>query len=59
MRGWLQIFRPALFECFPRGEEREAVFASVLETLRPLCDSRGRWWADYVRLRFHAVRPAG
>jgi hypothetical protein len=23
-----------------------------------LCDDRGRWSADYVRLRFHAMVPA-
>lgn len=38
-------------------DERAAATAEVCELLRPaLCDSRGRWTADDVRLRFAARR---
>jgi trans-aconitate methyltransferase len=41
----------------PPGE-RVPFITEVVEALRPLlCDGRGDWRADYVRLRFHAGRP--
>jgi hypothetical protein len=54
MAAWLRTFAGWMFDGLPAGE-REAAFADVLELLRPqLCDSRGRWTADYVRVRFAA-----
>ncbi len=54
MDPWLRIFAGWLFEPLPPAE-REAALAETVELLRPvLCDSRGRWTADYVRLRFAA-----
>ena len=54
MAAWLQTFRKPFFDQF-RGDERAAVLSEVEELLRPcLCDSNGRWSADYVRLRFAA-----
>jgi trans-aconitate methyltransferase len=39
--------------------ERSALLNEVAAALRPtLCDAEGRWTADYVRLRFAAVKPA-
>ena len=38
---------------------RDHADPAVRDRLRPvLCDSAGRWTADYVRLRFAATRPA-
>jgi len=38
--------------------ERAAFIDEVREALRPdLCDSSGKWFADYVRLRFAADKP--
>jgi trans-aconitate methyltransferase len=38
---------------------RSALLNEVAAALRPtLCDAEGRWTADYVRLRFAAVKPA-
>jgi hypothetical protein len=38
--------------------DRAAFLDEVRETLRPdLCDSAGKWFADYVRLRFAADKP--
>lgn len=55
MAGWLQTFRRGLLDALPEAR-RDAVVEEVVELLRPiLCDSRGQWTADYVRLRFRAV----
>jgi trans-aconitate methyltransferase len=56
IRGWLGIFERATLDRL--GGEAEAVLQEVEELLRPsLCDARGRWTADYVRLRFRARKP--
>ncbi len=54
MTGWLDTFAGPLFAVLPEAE-RPAARAEVVELLRPaLCDERGGWIADYVRLRFAA-----
>jgi len=56
MRAWLEIFRKPMFEQLPPSK-RGAVLDEVCDLLRPgLCDDAGNWTADYVRLRFEAVR---
>ncbi|MGH6928646.1 MAG: hypothetical protein ACREEV_10040 [Dongiaceae bacterium] len=56
--GWLETFA----ENFTRRvtpAERPVLLNDVAAALRPaLCDAEGRWTADYVRLRFAAVKPA-
>jgi trans-aconitate methyltransferase len=56
--GWLETFA----ENFTRRvtpAERPALLDEVAAALRPtLCDGEGCWTADYVRLRFAAVKPA-
>ena len=55
MRAWLGVFRKPFFEQFGRAAE-EAI-TEVENLLRPsLCDARGNWTADYVRLRVEAVK---
>lgn len=58
MTDWLEIFAPAFARVLP-ARERVGYFAEVATRLEPaLFDpARGRWWVDYVRLRFEAVRP--
>ena len=57
MRGWLETF--AIPFTKPLVEERRSAFLdAVTERLKPvLCDSRGNWTADYMRLRFLARKP--
>lgn len=56
MSGWLQTFASRLVGQFPEGT-REQVLQEVEAALRwSMCDSRGRWHADYVRLRFEAFK---
>ena len=58
MADWLATFAESFFHRLPL-EEREAYIAEVCAVLRPdLIDAEGRWLADYVRLRFSAVKPA-
>lgn len=57
MSAWLVTFAESFTRLLP-AHERPAYLAEVVEALRPsLCDSQGCWTADYVRLRFAAVKP--
>lgn len=56
MRGWLETFAIPFTKVLPEHERGEFL-DGVTEKLRPvLCDSNGRWTADYMRLRFLARR---
>lgn len=56
--GWLESFADNFFNALPEAD-RPAARQDVIALLRPsLCDSRGRWTADYTRLRFSASRSA-
>jgi hypothetical protein len=56
MKEWLKVFRHPFFEQY--GTRMDAVLAEVEDLLRPvLCDARGNWTADYVRLRVEAAKP--
>jgi trans-aconitate methyltransferase len=54
--GWLETFGESFTACLEPAE-RPAYIAEVREALRPqLTDSEGKWTADYVRLRFAAIK---
>ena len=54
MRSWLQVMRKPFFDQF--NERAEDAYEKVEAALRPsLCDHKGQWIADYVRLRFAAT----
>ena len=56
MKAWLKVFRTPFFEQF--GSRMEEVLDETEALLRPcLCDAKGRWTADYVRLRVEATKP--
>lgn len=55
LRDWIGVFRAPFFA--PAGERAEAVLDDIEALLAPaLRDDKGRWTADYVRLRFAAHR---
>jgi trans-aconitate methyltransferase len=55
IRGWLGIFERSALDRL--GDESESALDEIEGLLRPsLCDAEGRWSADYVRLRFSAVK---
>ena len=57
MTAWLTIFTRPFLGAVPE-QEHDEFLAEVADALRPqLCDARGIWTADYVRLRFSADRP--
>lgn len=56
IRGWLETFANPFCAALPQGE-RGSFLDDVTALLRPvLCDGQGRWTADYIRLRFVAVK---
>jgi trans-aconitate methyltransferase len=56
--GWLRTFAVSQLSAVPDAD-RARVEEEIVELLRPsLCDDRGQWTADYVRLRFLARKPA-
>jgi len=58
IRGWLETFGGPMLGALAAGEQPDAI-DEIEGLLRPaLCDERGRWTADYVRLRFAATRTA-
>lgn len=58
LRGWLETFCGHMLDRLPPAD-RAVAFDEIEQLLAPvLRDSRGQWTADYVRLRFLAVKPA-
>ena len=56
MEGWLNTFRNGVLDLLT-PEDRAQAMAETVALLRPmLCDADGNWTADYVRLRFFAMR---
>jgi len=54
IEGWLETFRAPFFQSLP-DESRDSIRQEIIDLLAPsLCDSKGNWTADYVRLRFAA-----
>ena len=56
MEAWLNTFRNGVLNLLA-PEDRAKAVAETLDLLKPmLCDADGNWTADYVRLRFAAVK---
>jgi hypothetical protein len=56
MEAWLSTFRNGVLDLLT-PEDRVKAVADTVTLLRPiLADADGNWTADYVRLRFAAVR---
>ena len=57
MEGWLETFAQPFLGALEKTD-RKAVVSEIADLLRPsLCDSAGNWTADYMRIRFAAVKP--
>jgi SAM-dependent methyltransferase len=54
--GWLETFAQA-FMAPLTGIDRGRFIDEVREQLRPMLCDEGKWFADYVRLRFAADKP--
>ncbi|MGH7847169.1 MAG: SAM-dependent methyltransferase, partial [Candidatus Binatia bacterium] len=58
MRAWLELFGQA-FIAAVKESERADLLDELAGGLEPqLRDADGHWFADYVRLRFAATKPA-
>ncbi|MFN7177629.1 MAG: class I SAM-dependent methyltransferase [Thermaurantiacus sp.] len=60
IRGWLKTFRAGFLDAagVPEGERQQLV-DRIESLLHPvLTDAQGNWFADYVRLRWRALKPA-
>jgi trans-aconitate methyltransferase len=56
--GWLETFANPFTQALP-DDERSAFLDTIVKTVEPtLCDANGQWTADYVRLRFAAIKPS-
>ncbi len=56
IRQWLETFAQCFLAALAESE-RTPFLDEVAERLRPhLCDDKSQWTADYVRLRFRAVK---
>ena len=56
MRGWLETFANPFCGALP-AESRSEFLDEVTALLKPtLCDNEGNWTADYMRLRFRAIK---
>ncbi|MGE5215932.1 MAG: class I SAM-dependent methyltransferase [Chloroflexota bacterium] len=56
LRGWLEVFAQSFTKALPEAK-RENFVESVCKNLAPkLRRPDGAWYADYVRLRFKALR---
>ena len=55
--GWLETFAASFTDLLPPSE-RLPYLRDVRARIQPtLCDAEGKWTADYVRLRFSALKP--
>jgi trans-aconitate methyltransferase len=54
MRGWLETFANPLCAALPEDQRGEYLDEVTRMLSSVLCDERGRWTADYMRLRFVA-----
>lgn len=59
LEDWLGVFAAAFDAALPEAEHA-AFHAEVAARAKPVLfdAARGRWWVDYVRLRFIAARPS-
>ena len=54
INGWLETFAQSFIAPLPKND-RADFLDEVREAVRPkLCDADGKWFADYVRIRFAA-----
>jgi trans-aconitate methyltransferase len=52
---WLSMFGPSFFSAIPQ-EKQEQILSEITDMLQPSYEKGGQWYADYVRLRFIAIK---
>lgn len=56
--GWIEMFAKNAFRVITDENERREIIRSAADSLRGELFRDGKWYADYVRLRMKAVKPA-
>lgn len=56
LADWMRMFVKTPFAGVPAGET-DAIIRAAAASLAPLLYRDGNWYADYVRIRFKAVKP--
>lgn len=56
--GWIEMFTKNAFRVITDENERREIIRSAADSLRGELFRDGKWYADYVRLRMKAVKPA-
>lgn len=56
MKDWIKMFLKTPFSVVTQESERERMMDEAADCLREKLYIRGRWYADYVRLRIRAVK---
>jgi len=57
INGWLETFAQSFIAPLAKNDRADFI-DEVREALRPkLCDDDGKWFADYVRIRFATHKP--
>ena len=59
MAGWLATFAGSFIAKVPVSEHGALLNEVLVEISPALMKPDGTWYADYVRLRFAADKPAG
>jgi hypothetical protein len=59
MAGWLATFAGSFIARVPVSEHGALLNEVLVEISPTLMKPDGAWYADYVRLRFAADKPAG
>jgi hypothetical protein len=58
MTGWLKTFRKGVLDQLPQTVQRAVIEETAELLAMSLRDEEGNWVADYVRLRFLALKPS-
>ena len=56
LKEWISMFVKTPFKAIETASEKESILSEAQESLRARLFLKGRWYADYVRLRMKAVR---
>ncbi len=54
---WLETLAEPFLKQVPEGERAKLIAEVEADSAEVLCDGDGRWFVDYVRLRFRALKP--
>lgn len=55
MEKWINMFVKQAFEAMDIAQQQE-IIADAVQQLRPQLYIDGKWYADYVRIQFKAIK---